>query len=81
MSSGYEENVFTNLIVSMYMYKQYLALNNLQWLICHKTKPNPTKLYITAILENEFDKPSQFLSANLGRGTEQTTRQRPTRNH
>ena len=21
------------------MYKKYLALNNLQWLICHKTKP------------------------------------------
>ena len=25
------------------MYKQDLALNNLQWLICHKTKPNCTK--------------------------------------
>ena len=24
----------------MYMYKQYLAINNLRWLICHKTKPN-----------------------------------------
>ena len=24
----------------MYMYKEDLALNNLQWLICHKTKPN-----------------------------------------
>ena len=23
----------------MYMYKQDLALNDLQWLICHKTKP------------------------------------------
>ena len=22
------------------MYKKDLALNNLQWLICHKTKPN-----------------------------------------
>ena len=22
------------------MYKKNLALNNLQWLICHKTKPN-----------------------------------------
>ena len=21
------------------MYEPYLALNNLQWLICHKTKP------------------------------------------
>ena len=25
------------------MYKQDLALNNLQWLICHKTQPNQTK--------------------------------------
>ena len=23
-----------------------LALNNLQWLICHKTKPNKTKLIV-----------------------------------
>ena len=26
------------------MYKKDLALNNLQWLICHKTKPNPIYL-------------------------------------
>ena len=25
---------------TVYMYKNDLALNNLQWLICHKTKPN-----------------------------------------
>ena len=25
------------------MYKKDLALNNLQWLICHQTKPNQTK--------------------------------------
>ena len=24
----------------MYMYKRDLALNNLQWLICHETQPN-----------------------------------------
>ena len=24
------------------MHKEDLALNNLQWLICHKTKPNQT---------------------------------------
>ena len=24
------------------MYKEDLALNNLQWLICHKTQPNQT---------------------------------------
>ena len=28
------------------MYEKDLALNNLQWLICHKTKPNQTKSYI-----------------------------------
>ena len=25
------------------MYKQDLVLNNLQWLVCHKTQPNQTK--------------------------------------
>ena len=30
----------------MCMYKEDLALNDLQWLICHKTKPNQTKSYI-----------------------------------
>ena len=25
------------------MYKLDFVLNNLQWLICHKTKPNQTK--------------------------------------
>ena len=29
------------IIYLIYMYKQDLALNTLQWLICHKTKPNP----------------------------------------
>ena len=33
-------SVFTNYIYLIYMYKQNLALNNLQWLICHKTQPN-----------------------------------------
>ena len=28
----------------MYIYKQNLALNSLQWLICHKTQPNISKL-------------------------------------
>ena len=26
----------------MYMYKQDLALNNVRWLMCNKTKPNQT---------------------------------------
>ena len=29
-----------NPIYLIYMYKEDLALNNLQWLICHKTQPN-----------------------------------------
>ena len=33
------------LYVSKYMYKPDLALDNQQWLTCHKTKPNQTKLY------------------------------------
>ena len=28
-----------------------LALNNLQWLICHKTKPNQTNIYINMVFE------------------------------
>ena len=36
----YFQNVFTNYIYLIYMYKEDLALNNLQWLICHKTKVN-----------------------------------------
>ena len=31
-----------NHIYLIYMYKEYLALNNLQWLICYKT--NPTQI-------------------------------------
>ena len=31
------------IIYLIYMYEKDLALNNLQWLICHKTKPNQTK--------------------------------------
>ena len=44
----YQQNVFTN-----HMYKQDLALNNLQWLICYKTKPVSEKLqssmYVTGL--------------------------------
>ena len=34
--------MFINHIYLINMYKLDLALNNLQWLICHKTKPNQT---------------------------------------
>ena len=36
----YLQNVFKNHIYLVNMYKEDLALNNLQWLICHKTQPN-----------------------------------------
>ena len=36
----YLQNVFTNHIYLIYMYKEDLASYNLQWLICHKTQPN-----------------------------------------
>ena len=35
--------MLTNHMYLIYMYKLDLALNNLQWLICHKTRPNQTK--------------------------------------
>ena len=35
--------MFTNHIYLTYMNKPDLALNNLQWLICHKAKPNQIK--------------------------------------
>ena len=31
-----------NHVYLIYMYKKDLALNNIQWLICHKNKPNQT---------------------------------------
>ena len=30
-------------LFNIYVYKEDLALNNLQWLICHKTRPIQTK--------------------------------------
>ena len=35
----------TNHIYLIYMYKLNLGLNNLQWLICHRTKSNQTFLH------------------------------------
>ena len=32
------------IIYMKYMYKEDLALNNLQWLLCLKTQPNQIKL-------------------------------------
>ena len=35
--------MYLEIIYLMYMNKKDLVLNNLKWLICHKTKPNQTK--------------------------------------
>ena len=44
MNSGLLKNVMQKIVLEIiyliYMYKKDLALNNLQWLICHKTKLN-----------------------------------------
>ena len=37
-------------IYLVYMYAKALALNNLQWLICHKTKANQTQTLFIASL-------------------------------
>ena len=45
MSSGLFKMLPTKcfkIIYLIHMYKEDLALNNLQWLICHKTKPQQT---------------------------------------
>ena len=34
------QNVFTNTMYLIYINKKDLALNNFQWLICHKPQPN-----------------------------------------
>ena len=45
MTSGSFKNVIYEMCLEIiyliiYMYKKDLALNNLQWLICHKIRPN-----------------------------------------
>ncbi len=43
MNLGSFKNVINEMciqIIYVYLYKEDLALNNLQWLICLKTKPN-----------------------------------------
>ena len=53
MSSGSlknpQQNVFTNIYL-IYMYKENLALNNLKWLICRKTKPKQTIIIILTFI-------------------------------
>ena len=37
------------IIYLIYMYKENLALNTLQWLICHETKQNQTETLLPVI--------------------------------
>ena len=43
-----------NLIYLIYMYKEALALNNLQWLICHKTKTKPNPIYLIYMYKEDL---------------------------
>ena len=44
MSSGLFKNVIYKMCLEiLYMNEKDLALNNLQWLICYKTKPKQTE--------------------------------------
>ena len=46
----YQQNVFTNYIYLINMYKPDLVLNNLPWLICHKNQTNqPTNQYMGTV--------------------------------
>ena len=42
---SFKDVIYKLCIYKSYVYKEDLALNNLQWLICHKTQPNQI-LYI-----------------------------------
>ena len=46
-SALFKNNVTYKILIykfDIYMYKEDLALNNLQWLICYEIQPNQTKL-------------------------------------
>ena len=39
------------IIYLVYIFKKDLALNNQQWLLCHKTKQNKTKLSVSLLIQ------------------------------
>ena len=47
------------------MYKEDLALNNLQWLICHKINPNQTKMQYWDIAVSAFESHFHFRTNTL----------------
>ena len=72
--SSFENNVTDKLfrleiIFDIYIYGQDLALNNLRWLVCHKTKPTqPTQGSVLAILKSpdlDYCSFNIFLTVNL----------------
>ena len=47
MSPESFKNVLYKLYVNKsYIYKKELALNNQQWLLCHKTQSNQSRIYV-----------------------------------
>ena len=47
MSSGsFKIVIYKMCLYIIYMYKKNLAINDLQWLICHKAKRNKTKIIL-----------------------------------
>ena len=63
MSSGsfkkFIYKMYLETIHLIYMYKKDMALNNLEWLICHKTKPNSLNVLtviesVNLLLERQF---------------------------
>ena len=50
ISKCFLQNVFINHKYLIYIYKEDLALNNLKWFMCHKTKLNRTKYLFTNLL-------------------------------
>ena len=46
--------VCSQIIYNQYMYKEDLALNNLQWLICHKTQPKPNHIYLIYMYKEDL---------------------------
>ena len=61
--NGIYKNVFTNHIYLIYMYKKDFAWNNLQKLICYKTKPNQINKK-KKLSSGGYCNPSRLLSEN-----------------
>ena len=46
--------MYLQIIYLIYMNKEDFALNNLQWLICHKTQPKPNQIYLIFMYEEDL---------------------------